>query len=209
MPKGSTKPAKSAKTRSTVRKPGSRKARGEATQVAKAEKLKPARSSDAAEATASLSEISKLLMLTPQRVRQLVNDGWIVQASRNVYSVAAAVQGYIKFLKDEERRTSKSAATSRLHDVRTREVELRMAREENRLVDIEDVTIAVGEIVGGFRSELAGLQAACTRDLALRRVIEKHLHGAIDRCRKRLEKAQRDNWSGGEGSMEGEEATAG
>lgn len=209
MPKVSKKPVKSAKTRSAAKTSGSRKVRGEATQIAKVEKSKPARPRDAAEATASLSEISKLLMLTPQRVRQLVIDGWISQSGRNVYSVAAAVQGYIKFLKDEERRTSKSAATSRLHDVRTREVELRMAREENRLVDIEDVTVAVGEIVGGFRSELAGLPAACTRDLAQRRVIEKHLHGAIDRCRKRLEEAQRNHWSGGEGSMEGEEATAG
>lgn len=156
----------------------------------------------AAASTVSLDTISQLLMMTPNRVLQLRKDGWIPNAGRGVYSIVGAVQGYIRFLKDEARRTSKSASSSRLQDARAREVDLRVAAEEKRLVDIDDVQATVEEIVGGLRAELSGLPAACTRDLELRRTIEKHLNGAIDRCRERFEKAQRAAWDGSESALE-------
>lgn len=150
-----------------------------------------------------------LLMVTPEWIRRLTVQGWIAKVAKDQYRVQDVVQGYIRFLKDAERRSSKSASHSRVQDARAREIELRVAREESRIVDIEDVNAAVGDIVGAFRSELAGLPASCTRDLEQRRVIEKNLNGAIDRCRDRFEEARRNGWNGGEGAVEVEETNAG
>lgn len=170
--------------------------------------VKPVAAPAAGATTYPLETISQLLMLTPQRVNQLERAGWVPKAGRNAYSLVSAVQGYIKFLRDENSRTSKSAAQSRVQDARAREIELRIAREENRVVEVEDVEILVAEIVGAFRSELSGVPAGCTRDLELRRTIETKLNGAIDRCRKRFEEAQRSAWNSSEGAVDGEEAAA-
>ena len=50
--------------------------------------------------TYPVAVISKLLDLTPQRVRQLVNEGVIPRANRGRYELVPAVRGYIKYLRD-------------------------------------------------------------------------------------------------------------
>lgn len=143
----------------------------------------------------NLATIARLLMLTPRRVQQLCSEGWLPDVGRGEYPIDQCVWGYLKFLKDSERRSSKSAAATKLQSARLREIELRIAVEENRLIDIEDVQAVIGEAFGILRSVMAGVPAASTRDISLRREIEKHLNGAIDKCRERLEEAQRDHWA--------------
>src|ERR1017187_2372879 len=65
----------------------------------------------------SLDTLSKLLMLSSMRVRQLVEAKWIPKTGTQ-YPLSGAVQGYIKFLKDSERRTSKSAGAARVQEAR-------------------------------------------------------------------------------------------
>ena len=95
--------------------------------------------SDLKDFTVNASQISGLLMLSNERIRQLVNAGYIPRIGKGKYDVIDAVQGYTHFLKDEEKQASKSAADSGLKAARQREVELRTAREEGRLVDMDDV----------------------------------------------------------------------
>jgi hypothetical protein len=66
------------------------------------------------------------------------------------------------------------------------------------------VNAAVADILGTYRSELNGTAAASTRDLALRAEIQRHLDGAIDRCRERFERAER-NLARGADPLEDEE----
>ena len=95
--------------------------------------------SDLKDFTVNASQIAVLLMLSTERIRQLVNAGYIPKIGKGKYAVIDAVQGYIRFLRDEEKQASKSAADSGLKAARQREVELRIAREEGRFVDMEDV----------------------------------------------------------------------
>lgn len=162
----------------------------------------------AASGTISTTGACQLLMLSRQRLDQLVQEGWIQRHIPGQWIAIDLVQGYIRFMRDESRRTSKSAAGSRVQDARAREIELRTARDEGRIVDMEDVEAVVADVLGTYHSELFGVPTACTRDLELRATIEKNLNGAIDRCRDRFEKAQRDLRSGGEVGLDGEEATA-
>lgn len=139
--------------------------------------------------TLTAKQISTLLSLSMERVRQLVNTGYIPRIEKAKYPVTGAVQGYIRFLKDGEKQLSKSAADIGLKAARQREVELRIARQEGRLVEMEDVEAVVSSIFGTLRAELSGLPAAVTRDLKLREEIEKVLNGAFARSEVKFREA--------------------
>lgn len=130
-----------------------------------------------------------LLMLSAERLRQLARDGYFPKATRAGYPLAAVVQGYIRFLKDEERRTSKVQADSGLKAARQREVELRIAVREGQLVELDEIKAVFIEIGATLRAELNGLPSAVTRDVKLREDIEKYLNGAFARSSDKFQEA--------------------
>lgn len=174
-----------------------------------AKKQRPAKAvrKPAAKGTSDAA-VGKHLDLSRQRVPQLVAEGVFKKTKGGKLDLDECRIAYIRFLRATERRVNQSAETNKFRDARAREIDLRIAREEMKLIDIDDVDALVGEIVGGFRSDLSGVPAACTRDLAMRRLIEMQLNGAIDRCRKRFEEAQRNHWDGSESAVDNEEAGA-
>lgn len=131
----------------------------------------------------SLEVAAALLMLTPQWVMKLARDGFIPRPERNTYTIQGCVQGYIRYLKDEARRTSKSAQADRVATQRAKEIAQRIAKNDNQLIDINDAQAVVDEIVGIYRSEYSGLGVACTRDGRMRETIE----GQVDQTQKRVE----------------------
>jgi hypothetical protein len=135
--------------------------------------------------TVGLEQLAALLMISKERVRQLVKDGCIPKGQRNTYSIIKSVQGYIGFLRDEDRRSSKSAADGSLKAARQREIEMRMAREDNRLIEVEEAIAVTREIVGLARNEFAGLPARVTSDIPLRRKIETEVNASFQRIKDR------------------------
>lgn len=147
-------------------------------------------SDDAAQAgMITAAQASKLLMVTDQWLRVLSQRGYVPKAVKGKYPLVAVVQGYIRFLKDDERRTSKVQAESGLKAARQREVELRIAEKEGRLVEMEEVEATWNDVLGTFRAELDGVPASVTRDLAMREAIETGLNGAIARAEARFREA--------------------
>jgi hypothetical protein len=118
---------------------------------------------------------------TPTYIRQLQREGSLPRGGRNQIPFVAGVRALIRFLRDSERRSSKTAADSRVRDARAREIELRNLENEKRLCEVEDVNGLVDEMVGTFRSELAGLSARVTRDLQFRRTIDQALNDILRR----------------------------
>lgn len=116
-------------------------------------------------------------------LRQLERAGRFRKIGRDRYAPAAVFAGYIAHLKDEERRSTKSAEAKRVLEARAREIEIRNAMREGRLIEADDMAEHVAMVIGAFRSELAGVPAAATRDLALRAAIEAPLEDAITRLR--------------------------
>lgn len=57
----------------------------------------------------------ELLQLGPERVRQLIKDGYVVRSAHGRVTIRQAVQGYLRFRDDSERRSSK-AGTVRPRD---------------------------------------------------------------------------------------------
>jgi phage terminase Nu1 subunit (DNA packaging protein) len=129
------------------------------------------------------AQAGRLVMKSVERIRQLAKAGWIAQegtAQERRYRLLDVVQGYIRFRDDEDRRTNKSAAHSRIQDARSREVELKNAQREGKLIELDEVIEVVEEIVGTFRLQLSGLPARVTRDLQLRRTIETAVNDILD-----------------------------
>ena len=128
----------------------------------------------------STAAVSGLLMLTRQRLYQLEADGQIKRSAPDVWRTEDVVQGYIRFLRDHSR-VNRSASDNRLREARAIEVEVRTAERLGKFVAVEEFDAMIDLIVGVFRTELSGLPARITRDLALRRSIEREIHGLLER----------------------------
>ena len=133
----------------------------------------------------SVTILCQLLMLSRQRIDQLVRDGHIKRHAKGQFSLVEAVQGYIRFLRDETRRQNINAADSRVRDARAKDIEVRTAQRLARLVPLELYEEMIDNLCGMVRSEFAGLPAAVTRDLPMRRVIEGDVNARLRRIAER------------------------
>jgi hypothetical protein len=128
-----------------------------------------------------------LLMVTVEWVRRLTNEGWITKVAKDQYRVQDVVQGYIKYLRDENRQTSKSAAASRVQDARAEAIQLQLDEKRGVMLQqgqAEAVTV-IDEFFGGLRSDLMAIPARVTADLVLRRKIEDGIDDAFGAASKR------------------------
>jgi hypothetical protein len=129
----------------------------------------------------TLPVVCQLLMLSRQRVDQLVASGHIKKVGRGEYSLVDAVQGYIRFLRDEAHQKTMTAADSRVRDARARDIEVRTAQRLSRLVPLSVYDEMIDGFAGVVRSEFAGLPATCTRNLIERRIIERETNARLRR----------------------------
>lgn len=162
----------------------------------------------AADGTIPLQQLAKLLMISVEWVRKLHKAGYIPKTGTDRYPLVGAVQGYIRYMKDEERRTSKVQADSRFRDGRTKEIELRIAEKQRDLIPIEDARAEVAAMVSDTRAEMMGLGARVTRDLDMRRSIDNEVTGILSRLAQRAEKASHALETGSGTMGAGEEAVA-
>lgn len=140
----------------------------------------------------SIAQAARLLMISEERIRQLQKQGYIPRLDkRGVVPLVGAVQGYLRYLKDDERRSAKSAADSRVRDARALEIELRIAERARDLIPWEDALADMAELAALVRAELAGLPARLTRSLDERGKIETEIDGVLARLSERAaQKAQ-------------------
>lgn len=116
------------------------------------------------------------------RISQFVAEGWLHHAGRKGrYRWFDANQSYVKYLRDDSRKTSKSASDSRMRDAKAREIEIRTQQRLSRLVPLEIYEEMIDNFAGMVRSEFAGLAAASTRDLTMRRIIKREVNARLRR----------------------------
>ncbi len=134
----------------------------------------------------TLEVASRLLMIGTERIRQLSKMGYIPIPKRGHTTIVGAVQGYIRFLKEDARKDTRTQADSRVRDARAKEIELRNAVRLRELIPVEDAQAALDLVVGRVREEISGLPARVTRDLVLRRKIEAEVNEAQGRIAESL-----------------------
>ena len=97
--------------------------------------------------------------------------------------------GYIAHLR--ARRSNGSAAADALRAAKAREIEIRTAERERKLIAVEELNIAWDFCIGVLVTNLNCVPARCTRDLALRQTIEHEIDvarsTAADAYRKQAE----------------------
>jgi phage terminase Nu1 subunit (DNA packaging protein) len=156
--------------------------------------------------TISVEVAAKLLMVTPEWIRRLSKDGWIPKVERGRYRVVDVVQGYIRFLKDEARRTTKTASLSRLQDIRTRKEELAVAQAERELVPLAEAMTLVDEVAGTVVSRVNAIPARFTRDIEQRALLQREVDDALAEVADRIEKLGSAFRSGRDDSAADDEA---
>ena len=105
-----------------------------------------------------------LLGLTRAGLETLETAGIVKRKGRDQWPVAKTVQGYIAHLQDTRRQATKTASLVRVQDARTREIELRTAREEHKLIDIEEALAVIDQIIGQYRALFDALPSQFTKD---------------------------------------------
>jgi len=121
--------------------------------------------------------------LTSARVGQLAREGWFksLEGTHGKYDWFDACAGFIRYLRDEDRRSTKSAAETRIRDAKARDIEVRTQQRLSRLIPLDVYEEMIDGMAGMVRSEFAGLAAATTRDLTMRRMIEREVNARLRR----------------------------
>ena len=126
-------------------------------------------------------QAAQLIKTSDERIRQLCKDGWFQKQGHGKYHLVAVVQGYIDFLKDAERRASKSAASSRMQDLKTQKAALELQVAQRELLPRDDLYAASDFISATVKNEMLGLPARLTRDLDERAAIDNEVRNALNR----------------------------
>jgi hypothetical protein len=131
--------------------------------------------------TTTTPALAQCFGLSLERIRQLAREGWFKALAPGKYDFIEAAGGYIKFLRDQDRRSSKSSADTRIKDAKAKDIEVRTAQRLGRLVPLETFEEMIDTIAGMVRTEFAGLATVVTRDLILRRIIEREVNARLRR----------------------------
>jgi hypothetical protein len=142
--------------------------------------------------------LAKHLDLSSKRIQQLAEEEVLPRLPDGSFDRDVCRVIYIRYLRSEGRRVTTSAAGSRAQNARAQEIELRIARDLGKLVEIDEVEAVFGDILAAYRAELAGVPASCTRDLELRAIVEDKINAAVERCRQRFEQASTALRGGGD-----------
>ncbi len=129
----------------------------------------------------SLSEVSRHFGLSRTAVRDLELRGEIDR----VAGLDACRLAYIRYLR--ARRLSHSDADMQWRLARAREIEIRTAQRERKLMQTDEAIAVLEDVVGTFLTELSSLPAAVTRDVVLRRQIEEKIFEIRTRIADRFE----------------------
>jgi len=154
---------------------------------------------------------AELLGITTTRLRQLVEDGAFEPARKGWYNIKPLVQGYVRWLKAAERRTSKSATASKLNDARA---ELVAIQVEERSGDLAKAALAealslVDMMVGELKADLLAVPARVTLDLAVRQKIEAEIEQVLREAAARAGRAALGADADSSAAETGDEADAG
>jgi predicted HTH domain antitoxin len=127
------------------------------------------------------AEMAELLMVQASRITQLVTEGALKRIGKGQYDLKDTVQAYIRHLREVQKRQQVQTADNRIRDARAKDIEARTAQRLGQLVSLALYDEMIDGFAGIVRSEFAGMPAACTRDLVMRRIIERETNARLHR----------------------------
>lgn len=131
-----------------------------------------------------LEQAGKLLEIGPERIKQLMREGYIPRDKPGKVSLVGAVRGYIRSLKDAAAKQTKTSADSRVRDARAQEIEMRNAERMRTLIPLEEALAIMDEYTAVVREAMDSIPARVTRDMDVRRKIEAEVNVAHEKIVK-------------------------
>lgn len=138
--------------------------------------------------TLTQAQIAAMTGRSKEWVKKLAQEGVLERDGRGAYklrSVCAAIIAHYEAMTDRSARTQSAA---RATDARAAEIQQRIAMRDRALIPIDEALQAMEIVVGTVNSELTGLPARATRDMAIRRKIEDEVNGTKGRIAASLRK---------------------
>lgn len=143
-------------------------------------------------------DMAKILGITPRRLNQLALEGVLVPQSRGVFPIAENVKRFMEYRVSLAADSAAPSTQDRLNEQRLKSLQIKQAKEDGRLITVQEALNAFDEATGRFLQCLSGLPARITRDVAERRRIEKIIDAERERlARDFVEKAPTSKAVGG------------
>lgn len=127
----------------------------------------------------SQSAFAKHIDVSQQRVAQLVKEGVLKTLPNGKLDPDQNRVSYIRWLRDETRKSSASVSASKAQEARARQIDLTMAREERELVPLDGAIFAMDEFAAAAVLEFKNIPSRFTRDVQLRRKLKVAIDGAL------------------------------
>lgn len=135
----------------------------------------------------STPKIARAFGISDERVRQLTVEGVLRYAGKNRYHRDDTTRAYTAWQREHTTSVHRNTSESRVRDARATEIEIRTAERTRRLIATDEALESNALLCGVVRTEFGGLAARVTRDLVLRREIEKAVNDSFARIASRLD----------------------
>lgn len=133
----------------------------------------------------SAAEAARMIDVTTRRLSQLVNEGWIERTSRGRYDVTSTVHGYLRFLREAQRRSTADEERARLVAAKANLIKARFEREVSRLIETDAVAEVNANIIRIFSEELASVPG-CVADKSVQKTIRRRIEYLLTRLEQDL-----------------------
>lgn len=143
--------------------------------------------------TYPVAVISKLLDLTPRRIRQLVDEGVIQRAEKGRYELVSSVRGYIRYLRDRAIGAdalpdeSARASRARLLKAQAEAQEMENAKNRGYLLSVAMIERAWAEMAASFKARILSIPGkaapqvvSCNSISEVKAVLERMVFEALD-----------------------------
>lgn len=113
-----------------------------------------------------VNTVAQALELSPRRVQQLVNDGWLPRERPGVYELAECLTAYSAYLEEVQDGGEIAAAKARKTAARAELREIELAVEDGGLVDLNEAREERGDALSQVRARLQNLPSIAPRVVA-------------------------------------------
>ncbi|KQW27036.1 hypothetical protein ASE36_18970 [Rhizobium sp. Root274] len=133
----------------------------------------------------SAPELAELLGCSERQVRQWATEGVIEKASRGKYVLAPSVQAVVRKALENG---SSDMERQRIDFMKAKReaLELETAQKKRELLPVADVDAFFQTVFGELKSELLSVPARASRDMTVRREVEKAVVAALNRTAAKI-----------------------
>lgn len=158
--------------------------------------------------TIRIDILAGALGVSNERIQQHIRAGYFDRAGAGEVTLESALRGGWRHADHVREASSKNQAQAEASQARASHFKLQVAQKMRELIPLEDAEAVVAHMVGAMRSEMSGISARVTRDVAMRRAIEKEVHGSLTRMAEAFRSSAEALRAGGEigGTLTGDNA---